>query len=119
MSTIAFDKYSDIIDSRDIIARIDELTAQEELDDEERAELDILESLADEASGSPDWQYGETLIRDTYFRDYAQELAQDCGMIPDDLRWPCTCIDWEQAARELQIDYFSVDFDGVTFWIRG
>jgi hypothetical protein len=120
MSTISFSKFSDTIDSRDIIARIDELNAdREEIDDEERAELDILESLADEASGSPDWRYGETLIRDSYFEDYAQDLARDCGMIPDDLRWPCTCIDWEQAARELRMGYFSVDFDGMTFWVRG
>jgi hypothetical protein len=30
-----------------------------------------------------------------------------------------SCIDWDQAARELQVDYFDVDFDGVTYWIRG
>ena len=29
-----------------------------------------------------------------------------------------TCIDWAQAARELRMDYTSVDFDGVTYWIR-
>ena len=27
-------------------------------------------------------------------------------------------IDWAQAAHELQMDYTSVDFDGVTYWIR-
>jgi hypothetical protein len=110
------DNSEDILDSRDIIERIDELESSNQLDDDEAHELEALKSLADEASGSPDWTYGGTLIRDSYFEDYAQELAEDCGMIPKGLSWPC--IDWEQAARELQMDYFSVNFDGVDYWIR-
>ena len=160
--TTNIDKYDDIIDSRDVIARIEELQAerdalQEEVDEtgdaldvalieadgndtdpsvvdayqahrdarvavdewDGAAELAILEALAAEGEGSPDWRYGETLIRDSYFRDYAQELAKDCGdVIWAELRWPLTCIDWAQAARELRMDYTPVDFDGVTYWIR-
>lgn len=37
--------------------------------------------------------------------DFAQQLAEDCGMVSDDAKWPYTCIDWEQAARELMYDY--------------
>ncbi len=48
--------------------------------------------------------------------DYAQELADDCGMVPSDLSWPLTCIDWEQAARELQQDYTSVSYGGHDYW---
>lgn len=36
----------------------------------------------------------------------------------DDASWPNTCIDWDEAARELQYDYFTVEFDGITYWIR-
>jgi len=111
-------KYDDVIDSRTIIERIEELEEQAERDEEEQAELAALKALAEDASGSPDWKYGETLIRASYFKDYAQELAEDTGMIPDNAQWPCRCIDWDQAARELQMDYMSVDFDGVTYWIR-
>jgi hypothetical protein len=107
----------DIIDSRDIIERIEELTDTD--DSEEREELQALQALASEAESSPDWAYGAALIRDSYFRDYAQELAEDCGMLKDCDTWPARCIDWDQAARELQMDYFPVDFDGVTYWIRG
>ena len=46
------------------------------------------------------------------------ELAEDCGMLTNTDSWPNRCIDWEQAARELRMDYTSVDFDGVTYWIR-
>jgi len=85
-------------------------------DPDDAAELKALRDLVDEASDSPDWEYGEALIRDTYFKAYAQQLAEDCYDMPEG--WPFRCIDWDQAARELQMDYFSVEFDGVDYWIR-
>jgi hypothetical protein len=65
-----------------------------------------------------DWQYGAQLIRDSYFKRYAMKLADDIGAIDHDATWPQTCIDWDQAARELQMDYIPVDFDGVDYWVR-
>lgn len=85
----------------------------------EMDELEALRSLRDEGEQSPDWNHGETLIHDDYFTEYAQQLAEDIGAIDSDQGWPGRCIDWEQAAKELQTDYFSVDFDGETYWIRG
>ena len=82
-------------------------------------ELKALQALADQAEGySDDWTHGATLIRDSYFREYAQDLADDIGAIPKDAGWPSTCIDWEQATDELKQDYTSVDFDGVDYWVR-
>jgi len=116
METKEITNFENVIDSRDVIARIEEL--EEETEDIELVEeLQHLKALAEEASDSKDWEYGETLIRDSYFEEYAQELAEDIGAIPQDLKWPFTCIDWEEAASELQIDYISVDFGGVTYWI--
>jgi hypothetical protein len=113
------DNYQDILDSRDIIDRIEELEADEEsLEPGEKDELGALRKLAGEAGSSPDWGYGETLIRGSYFRDYAQKIAEDCGMIKSDCSWPYTCIDWDQAANELKMDYFRVDFGGVDYWIH-
>lgn len=126
----------DVIDSRDIIARIEELQAEREghnaTDDDtisvtpwskeypdDAAELAALEALASEAEGyAADWKYGEPLIRDSYFKSYAQELADDIGAIDRNASWPLSCIDWNQAARELRMDYTAVDFDGVTYWVR-
>ncbi len=115
----------DVIDSRDVIAHINELenkynaeAFETNLDDNEEAELLSLKTLAEEASGSPDWPHGETLIRATYFETYAQELAEDIGAINSDQSWPNCCIDWEKAAYQLQMDYTSVEFDGVDYWIR-
>ena len=122
----SIDNTQDMIDSRDVIARIDELSARRDddeqtypLDADERAELTALESLAEQAEGyAPDWQYGAQLIRDSYFEDYVQELAADIGAIQSDAKWPAMCIDWELAALELQIDYTAVEFDGVAYWVR-
>ena len=145
----------DMIDSRNVIARIDELENEGEdlkenpdnhsplcsalgeededfdkeecdcqisnddgLDESEREELTVLKALAEEAGGSPDWQHGEALIRDSYFEDYARELADDIGAINSDQNWPNYCIDWKQAARDLKVDYTSVEFDGIDYWIR-
>lgn len=112
----------DTIDSRDVLARIEELEAvrADELAEAHIAELTALKKLADEASPyAPDWHHGCTLIRDSYFADYARDLAEDITQYDSAKeRWPYTCIDWEKAANELKQDYTSVDFDGVTYWVR-
>lgn len=112
----------DIIDSRDVIARIEELAelnAAEEDSEEETEELVALRQLAAEASDyADDWEYGEALIRDSYFEAYARELARETGMISGNETWPLNCIDWALAASELQMNYASVEFRGVTYWIR-
>lgn len=140
----------DIIDSRDVIARISELQTEineategagktwdadetvrhgqsrdeyiaEHIDinlSDERDELAALLALQEEAEGyAPDWTYGATLIRDSYFVDYTQELLQDIGDLPKDLPGYLV-IDWEATARNIQYDYTGVDFDGVTYWVR-
>jgi hypothetical protein len=112
----------DIIDVRDIIARVEDLESCP--NEEEVAELATLTALLDElngAGGDEQWRgdwYPVTLIRDDYFRTYAQELAEDCGMIDANAVWPARCIDWAQAARELRMDYTSVTYAGVTYWTR-
>jgi len=112
-------KYDDVIDSRDVIERItDLLDCEPELDADESAELEALQRLAEQGLCSPDWLYGEALIRESYFTEYAQELAEDCFMVSESHRWPNYCIDWEWAARELMVDYMDIDFDGVTYLIR-
>lgn len=134
----SIDKYADVIDSRDVIARIEELEAERdayevngesftpatflawaEANPTERDELDALKALAEEAKGyAPDWKYGATLIRDSYFKDYAIELAEDIGAIKGTESWPLTCVDWDRAAEELKMDYTAVEFEDITYWVR-
>lgn len=131
----------DMIDVRDIIARIEELREEQsdfehdedgnltgaswaDSEPDAASELATLESLMSDLAGTggdEQWEgkwYPLLLIHDTHFEDYARELAEDIGAIPDDACWPCTCIDWAKAAREMRMDYTSVEFGGQTFWTR-
>lgn len=135
----------DMIDSRDVIARIEELEGArddlaseledryenntdlsamlakvKEWDTDNGEELTALKALQDQAEGYSDWMHGAQLIRDSYFKDYAMQYADDVGAMKDGNAhaWPFTCIDWDAAADELQSDYTSVEFDGVTYWVR-
>ena len=121
--TIEISNYDDVIDSRDVIERIEYLTEEIESDGvhadrEAHEELTALKKLAEQGEDSSDWSFGEQLIRDGYFEQYAQELADDLGLTDKQTSWPYTCIVWELAARDLQMDYSSVDYNGVTYWIR-
>lgn len=127
----------DIIDSRDVIAHIDELrealfdTHQAEggcdsefeawlsgNSSEEAEELRILEALAEEGEAyAPDWEYGETLIRASYFTEYAEELVKDTEGLPRELP-AYIVIDWEATAENLKVYYTEIEFDGVAYLIR-
>lgn len=121
----------DIIDVRDIIARVEELREEieayaEKMDDwhanaDNVAELETLESLLSELCGNGgdeqwegDW-YPVTLIRDSYFENCMDEMLEDCGDLPKDLPSYLTItVDY----CTLQMDYTSVEYDGVTYWYR-
>lgn len=106
----------DILDSRDIIARIAELKEMDDRDDEEQEELDDLNEI--DGDGISDWTYGASLINDRYFEDYARELADDLGLVSNSDQWPGRCIDWDAAAEELKADYTSVEVRGSDYWVR-
>ena len=123
------DTTDDIIDSRELVENISELEVYEADDDllgEDVERLARLKSLRDDIAdrlGEDALRWGVTLVRDTYFTEYAQELADDIGAIDRNASWPLTCIDWERAARELQMDYTAFDVDNgygttVTYWGR-
>ena len=125
-----FDHDSDVIDSRDILERVAHLSQlrvpgpvdlgddNEQSQDDLFAELAELEELIEQLEQVGEPEGGLTMIRDSYFKEYAQELAEDIGAIPANNAWPCTCIDWDQAALELQMDYTTVEYSGITYWVR-
>jgi hypothetical protein len=135
---IEVDLSADYIDVRDIIARVEQLEPlrqpgpvdlgndedNEAPQDELFAELATLESvLADLAGNGGDekWRdvwYPVSLIRESYFEDYARELAEDIGAIDRNASWPNQHIDWEAAAEALLIDYTSTEIEGVTYYFR-
>jgi len=158
----SIDNSQDIIDSRDVIARIEELEGdrealsdaieeaqearvgytdpddlkekQEALQDaraeleewdesDDAKELKCLKDLAEEGENECEWESGTALVRESYFEEYARQLAEDLGLLENCDRWPATCIDWEQAARDLKMDYSTVTFkdedgEGVDYYVR-
>lgn len=94
--------------------------AKSDFGPKEEAELKALEDLRDEIGegkrGIND--EGGPFVHENDFEDYARELAEDIGAIPEGLGWPCTCIDWERAADELKMDYSSIEWNGVTYFYR-
>lgn len=135
--TQAFSNNDDIIDVRDIIARVEELEAEiENIDDmpegdmmkntveadELRKECETLTELLNNLKGTGgdeewrgDW-YPVTMIKDSYFEDSMDEFVSECYDI-DALKLPSfISIKFDYVA--LQSDYTSVDYDGTTYWVR-
>lgn len=134
----------DIIDSRDIIERIEEIESeaqgrlidsqedegtswgeladidyQAHLDEEDYEELVRLRALVEEIrdNSEEDPDDGVTLIHDSYFVDAMQELVQDIGDLPSDIPGYLV-IDWDETADNLREDYRDINFDGETYWVR-
>lgn len=145
MKTQEITNNEDMLDSRDIFARIEELEEEKESmledvpeseygnsenekwaaweDSDEFTELQNLSAFMEEFKGyggdeqwRGDW-YPVTIIRDSYFEEYTEELLTDIGYISRDFpSW--IAIDWKKTAANVQEDYTSAEFDGVTYWAR-
>jgi len=133
-------EFGDMIDSRDILERVEDLKdlfadhtpfrtdgeIEFWVDDddgtetdlfEEYEELEALNEFVEEAeSYSSDFHHGESVISEDYFTEYAEDMAKDIYVIEE--HWPYTAIDWCQAAEQLKQDYCSIAYDGEMYWIR-
>lgn len=75
-------------------------------------EAQLYESIEGFAENEP------TMVADDYFEEYAEELADDLGLLAGSNEWPARCIDWKRAAEELQQDYMLLTFDDREYWVR-
>ena len=125
----------DVLDTRDLDAKLDELESlQSDYDDCEDLDedgvktvepLDVvsaqmlkaLRELKDEVGG---WHHGTGLIRETYWREYCQQLADDMGYTGGDRNSNplLDYVDWDQWADALTADYSVAEINGVTFYWR-
>lgn len=108
------------IDSRDIIARIEELEILLELEYSSFLpcveELGTLRRLIRECEYyAEDSAGGITLIHRNYFEEYMNAMAEEYYDLPKDLPfWMSIQLDYDA----LKQDYTSVDFDGEEYLIR-
>lgn len=124
------DGTEDVIDSREVIARIEYLAFLDNGPDEDESaedfqdfwgdeikELAALRELADQGESFGSWLHGATLIRESYFSEYAQEYAEDIYDV-NTTDWPYNHIDWDEAADDFHSEFSEVEFDGETYYIR-
>lgn len=137
----------DIIDTRDLIEKRDELK-QSILDSflenfehyEDRTECfeDILFEEEEIQSWKEIWEdeleqigeinkiedelgrefdYGVTLVHEDYWEEYVEDLLVEIGYLPKDI--PSWIeIDWEATANNVKVDYTEVEYQGQTYYGR-
>ncbi len=120
--THTISKGQDVVDSRDIIARIKEL-------EEERAALvdDIIvadvaadpymKALAEECEGCGDWEHGATLIHESHWVEYVEDLVIDISDLPKNFA-TYIVIDWQATADNIAHDYSKVSWGEDRYYIR-
>lgn len=110
----------DVIESRDIIERLDELESDEDsLDDNDKEELEVLREFKNALGDHDDWKRGIAIINRSYFVEHVKELLADIG-IPENLEnFPSyIAIDWDATANNIERDYSSYDINGTEFLAR-
>ncbi len=110
----------DVIESRDIIERLDELESDEDsLDDNDKEELEVLREFKNAFGDHDDWKHGIAIINRSYFVEHVKELLADIG-IPENLEnFPSyIAIDWDATANNIERDYSSYDINGTEFLAR-
>lgn len=78
-----------------------------------------IESFCEDLESSPDFTYGESVIHEDYFTEYAEAFVKSCGYIDYNLPyWIENNIDWDGVADEIKQDYMKIDFEGESYFIR-
>jgi len=112
----------DNISVEDLTDRLEELEGfeSEELPEDEMKELAALTELLAKLQGMGgdhkwrgDW-YPANLIRDSYFETAMDEMVGECYSLPELPSFMTITLDYVA----LQMDYSSVEVDGVTYWTR-
>ena len=89
--------YQDIEDADELQDYIDNFSAGYQDIDVFNAGIDADVNIAD-----IDEAYSGSFTSD---EDFAENMAEELGAVDKNASWPMTCIDWEQAAKELMYDY--------------
>jgi len=109
----AFDPSGDLTDA--LRKAQEDLDAWDENNGEEFATLKAF--AAEFEDYCDDWTHGVTLIRESYFTEYAEDFVKDVGDLPKNIP-DYLVIDWDATAENLKVDYTEGTFDGVTYLAR-
>lgn len=100
-------------------------TNDEEIATEIKEKLEELQDLRDELQplldlkdeDIPEWDYGATLIPESEWVNYVEDLVTDCEFVSNDVPW-WIVIDWQATADNVAADYATVEYDGDTYYYR-
>lgn len=113
----------DVIDSRTIQVRIEELEEIEYYTHTSSDELSFLFSFKDEIDECDKWDDGITFIHENHFTEYIGELLADCHpelltQINNLPEWLCRhiTIDWKGIADDMKPDYTVIEYKGHTYY---
>lgn len=102
----SIDSSRDIINTKTVERQIVELSES----------LGILMKLRESFPGTPtEWEKGTILIKDEFFENHikqivAEQLTESAWLLPH--------IDWPEAACSRLHGYLSINFEGVTYWVK-
>lgn len=110
----------DILDIRDLADRFQGMEAPHSWDESDYEFAALFLQLKNEMWDDIDTgaENEPTLILDSYFEEYAEDLASDIGAIDRNANWPLNRIDWVAAAEDLQMDYSRLEVGPYTYWRR-
>jgi len=130
-----------IIDSRDVAKRLEDLEADRDmyLSDIEEAknleeentyinalewfdteyidEINELRELMNDIMELRGWEDGLTLVHEDYFTKFVIQELKDVGDLPRDLPWYIE-IDEEATVNNLKDEYIPIEFDNTTYYVR-
>lgn len=110
----------DNVESADDIEDLQNALAQAEANLAEQMKWDTeLEDLRDARDEVPEWKYGATLIPDSDWVQYCQDLVEEVCDVPRNLpSYIANNIDWDGVAKELAYDYSEITLNGVCYYYR-
>ena len=114
MNHMDISKYSDIINSDELLEFVEYWEGEEDLTNKERELFDESKRLLKE--------YGDNfaIIRYSYIEEYEEDLIRDCYSIPENLNWLFYHIDWEGVIRDLCYggDLSEDEFCGIKYYVE-
>lgn len=110
-----FEHYEDRTDSfEDILFDEEEIQDWKQRWEDELLDIDEINEIENNVT---DFEYGETLIAEHEFEDYAKELCKDFGYIKKDHPWWIE-IDWVATAANMAQDYSTVRYRSIDYYVR-
>ena len=118
----SFNDYFDteLEDFGDLISYIDNSDNEdvEEWRDDKVYDFEHINEINELEDETTEFPFGETLIPEDDFTEYCEDMVEICYNlkdVPDFIKYN---INWDGVASDLEVDYSSVTYQGVSYLVR-